>query len=103
MISPQSIAVGAAAVGLIGKESDLFRFTFKHSFIMLFIICVLTCLQVYVMKWIVPVYKKINTTDISTNATLNSTNIAQGYWYLLILALAVGLIIVSLSINKKRS
>jgi hypothetical protein len=55
------------------------------------------------MKWIVPVYKKINTTDISTNATLNSTNIAQGYWYLLILALAVGLIIVSLSINKKRS
>ena len=68
-----------------------------------FIICVLTCLQVYVMKWIVPVYKKINTTDISTNATLNSTNIAQGYWYLLILALAVGLIIVSLSINKKRS
>jgi len=57
MISPQSIAVGAAAVGLIGKEADLFRFTVKHSFIMLFVICVLTCLQVYVMKWIVPAYE----------------------------------------------
>ena len=101
MISPQSIAVGAAAVGLVGKESDLFRFTFKHSFIMLFIVCVLTCLQVYVMKWIVPVYTKINTTDILANASLNSTNADQGYWYLLTLALAVGLIILSLSINKK--
>ena len=101
MISPQSIAVGAAAVGLVGKESDLFRFTFKHSFIMLFIVCVLTCLQVYVMKWIVPVYTKINTTDILANASLNSTNADQGYWYLLTLALAVGLIIVNLSINKK--
>ena len=101
MISPQSIAVGAAAVGLVGKESDLFRFTFKHSFIMLFIVCVLTCLQVYVMKWIVPVYTKINTTDILANASLNSTNADQGYWYLLTLALAVGLIIVSLSLNKK--
>ena len=101
MISPQSIAVGAAAVGLVGKESDLFRFTFKHSFIMLFIVCVLTCLQVYVTKWVVPVYTKINTTDILANASLNSTNADQGYWYLLTLALAVGLIIVSLSINKK--
>ena len=101
MISPQSIAVGAAAVGLVGKESDLFRFTFKHSFIMLFIVCVLTCLQVYVMKWVVPVYTKINTTDILANASLNSTNTDQGYWYLLTLALAVGLIIVSLSLNKK--
>ncbi len=101
MISPQSIAVGAAAVGLVGKESDLFRFTFKHSFIMLFIVCVLTCLQVYVTKWVVPVYKKINITDITANANLNSINADQGYWYLLTLALAVGLIIVSLSMNKK--
>ena len=101
MISPQSIAVGAAAVGLVGKESDLFRFTFKHSFIMLFIVCVLTCLQVYVMKWVVPVYTKINTTDILANTSLNSSNADQGYWYLLTLALAVGLIVLSLSINKK--
>ncbi|HEY4205389.1 MAG TPA: L-lactate permease, partial [Puia sp.] len=47
MISPQSIAVGATAVGLVGRESDLFRFTVKHSFIMLAIVCILTTLQAY--------------------------------------------------------
>src|SRR5258708_23727581 len=35
MISPQSIAVAAAAGNLVGKESDLFRFTVRHSFILL--------------------------------------------------------------------
>src|SRR6185312_15346236 len=35
MISPQSIAVAAAAGGLIGSESKLFRFTVRHSFILL--------------------------------------------------------------------
>lgn len=33
MISPQSIAIACAAVGLVGKESDLFRFTVKYSII----------------------------------------------------------------------
>lgn len=33
MISPQSIAIACAAVGLVGKESDLFRFTIKYSVI----------------------------------------------------------------------
>jgi lactate permease len=47
MISPQSVAVGATAVGLVGKESDLFRFTFKHSFIMLGMVSILTTLQAY--------------------------------------------------------
>ncbi|HVU55667.1 MAG TPA: lactate permease LctP family transporter [Puia sp.] len=47
MISPQSIAVGATAVGLVGKEADIFRFTVKHSFIMLAIVCILTTLQAY--------------------------------------------------------
>jgi lactate permease len=103
MISPQSIAVGAAAVGLIGKESDLFRFTVKHSFIMLFIICMLICMQVYVMKWIVPVYQKIDATVTSSITTLTNPNAGQGFWYLLILALVVGLIILSLSVNKKKT
>jgi lactate permease len=47
MISPQSIAIGATAVDLVGKEADLFRFTAKHSFIMLLIVCILTTLQAY--------------------------------------------------------
>jgi lactate permease len=56
MISPQSIAVAAAAGGLVGRESDLFRFTLKHSFILLSIICCLVLAQAYWLKWIIPVY-----------------------------------------------
>ncbi|MDN4523042.1 L-lactate permease [Fictibacillus fluitans] len=54
MISPQSIAVACAAVGLAGKESDLFRFTLKHSIILLFIICCITYLQATVLSWMLP-------------------------------------------------
>ena len=56
MISPQSIAVAAAAGKLVGRESDLFRFTVRHSLILLFIICCLVLAQAYLFKWIVPVY-----------------------------------------------
>jgi len=61
MISPQSIAVGSAAVGLVGKEAALFRFTVRHSFIMLFMVCCLTVLQAYVLKWMVPAWKAAET------------------------------------------
>ena len=101
MISPQSIAVGAAAVGLVGKESDLFRFTFKHSFLMLLVICVLTCLQVYVMKWIVPAYQKITVVSNTTHSAIVN-NSESGFWYLLILLLSVLLIIIPLIVFKKR-
>lgn len=56
MISPQSIAVAAAAGGLVGRESDLFRFTLRHSFILLAIICCIVLAQAYWLKWIIPVY-----------------------------------------------
>ena len=102
MISPQSIAVGAAAVGLVGKESDLFRFTFKHSFLMLLVICVLTCLQVYVMKWMVPSYQKIVAVSNTTQSVI-ANNSESGFWYLLILSLSVLLIIIPLIVFKKRN
>jgi lactate permease len=54
MISPQSIAVACAAVGLAGKESDLLRFTVKHSLFLLLIVCVLTFLQSNVLSWMIP-------------------------------------------------
>lgn len=47
MISPQSIAVACAAVGLIGKESDLLRFTLKHSLIFCSFVGVLTLIMAY--------------------------------------------------------
>src|SRR5258708_25832917 len=56
MISPQSIAVATAAGGLIGKESELFRFTVKHSFLMLMLICFIVLAQAYIFKWVIPVY-----------------------------------------------
>lgn len=35
MISPQSIAVAAAAVGLVNKDSEIFKETIKWSIILL--------------------------------------------------------------------
>ncbi|SDH06085.1 L-lactate permease [Desulfosporosinus hippei] len=55
MISPQSIAVATAATGLVGKESDLFRFTFKHSIFLLLLICIMTYLQAYVVPGMIPI------------------------------------------------
>ncbi|WP_438447724.1 L-lactate permease [Gorillibacterium sp. sgz5001074] len=54
MISPQSIAVACASVGLNGKESDLFRFTVKHSFIMVTIIGIITYAQATILTWMIP-------------------------------------------------
>lgn len=54
MISPQSIAIACAAVGLAGKESDLFRFTVKHSLVFAAIIGILCTLQAYVFTWMIP-------------------------------------------------
>lgn len=54
MISPQSIAVACAAVGLAGKESDLFRFTIKHSLFLVTLIGIITFLQNTVLSWMIP-------------------------------------------------
>lgn len=90
MISPQSIAVGTAAIGLVGRESDLFRFTIKHSFIMLFVICIITMLQAYVMKWIVPGYAILDEAIETAQ-----TNLLSGFTYLIYLSVAILIIIVS--------
>jgi lactate permease len=60
MISPQSIAVAAAAGGLVGRESELFRFTVRHSFILLGLICLLVLAQAYWIKWLIPVYSPLH-------------------------------------------
>lgn len=54
MISPQSIAVACAAVGLVGKESDLFRFTVKHSLLFAAIVGIITYVQAYYLTWMLP-------------------------------------------------
>lgn len=54
MISPQSISIACAAVGMVGKESDLLRFTFKYSLLFLAFISILTGLQAYVLTGMIP-------------------------------------------------
>lgn len=54
MISPQSIAVACAAVGLVGKESALFRFTIKHSLFLILIIGIIVFLQSNVLSFMIP-------------------------------------------------
>jgi L-lactate transport len=57
MISPQSIAVASAAVGLTGRESELFRFTVKHSIVFCTFVGVLTLLMAYVFPWSLHLFK----------------------------------------------
>lgn len=82
MISPQSIAVAAAAGNLVGQESQLFRFTVKHSFIMLVFICFITLAQAYVIKWVIPVYELLN-----SQKTTILPDVSTGYTYLIILGI----------------
>jgi lactate permease len=54
MLSPQNLAIGAAAVGLSGREGDLFRRVVGWSLLLLLIMCVLVYLQsTSVLSWMV--------------------------------------------------
>jgi lactate permease len=54
MISPQNLAIGAAAVGLGGREGELFRRVLGWSIVLLLIMCVLVYLQsTPVLSWMV--------------------------------------------------
>ena len=97
MISPQSIAVAAAAGNLVGQESQLFRFTVKHSFIMLGFICCLTLLQAYVIKWIIPVYE---TLDAKKAALI--PDVSRGYIYLSLLAILLISLATLVMVSAKR-
>ncbi|HEU5159574.1 MAG TPA: L-lactate permease [Streptosporangiaceae bacterium] len=55
MISPQNLAIAAAAVGLDGKEGDIFRKVIAWSLVFLVGMCVLAALQASgVLSWMVP-------------------------------------------------
>lgn len=101
MISRQSIAVAAAAGNLVGKESKLFRFTVKHSFIMLLFICFIVLAQVYLFNWIIPQYQMLTALPSSSNP-----DFSRGYIYLLVLAgvlAAFAAIIVVIARSKYKS
>jgi lactate permease len=54
MISPQNLAIGAAAVGMAGQEGDLFRKVLGWSIALMLIMCVLVYLQsTDILGWMV--------------------------------------------------
>jgi lactate permease len=54
MISPQNLAIGAAAVGMSGREGDLFRRVLVWSLVLVLIMCLLVFLQSKsVLSWMV--------------------------------------------------
>jgi lactate permease len=54
MISPQNLAIGAAAVGMAGQEGDIFRKVIGWSLVLILIMCVLVLLQsTSVLSWMV--------------------------------------------------
>jgi lactate permease len=55
MVSPQNLAIAAAAVGMAGKEGDLFRKVFGWSLGLLLFMCVIVVLQATpILGWMVP-------------------------------------------------
>ena len=54
MISPQNLAIGAAAVGMVGQEGELFRAVLKWSLILVLAMAVIVVLQsTSVLSWMV--------------------------------------------------
>ncbi len=55
MISPQNLAIAAGAVGMAGREGDIFRKVFGWSLVLLLFMCILVTLQdTAVLRWMVP-------------------------------------------------
>jgi lactate permease len=55
MVSPQNLAIAAAAVGMAGREGELFRKVFGWSILLLLAMCLLVVLQASpVLSWMVP-------------------------------------------------
>jgi lactate permease len=55
MVSPQNLAIAAAAVGMAGREGELFRKVFGWSMLLLLLMCLIVVLQATpVLGWMVP-------------------------------------------------
>ncbi len=54
MISPQNLSVGAAGVGAVGREGEIFSKVIVHSLFLTGLMGLLAMLQAYVVPWMVP-------------------------------------------------
>ncbi len=54
MVSPQNLTIAATSVGLLGKESEIFRKVVLWSIALLILMCLLVGLQATVLGWMLP-------------------------------------------------
>ncbi len=55
MVSPQNLAIAAAAVGMAGREGEIFRKVIGWSLLMLVLMCIIVGLQATpVLSWMIP-------------------------------------------------
>ncbi|HET9277326.1 MAG TPA: L-lactate permease, partial [Flavitalea sp.] len=83
---------------LVGRESELFRFTVKHSFIMLIFICSIVLAQAYLFQFLIPTYHVGEGTAAASSSSIN-----EGLAYLLslvVVLIAIALVIIVLNRNK---
>ena len=102
MISPQSISVATAATNMVGKESEIFRFTLKHSLILTTVVGIICMLQAYVFTWIIPTVEKVAPAAAKAVAAAAAKGIdSDGLLYLGITFAAAALITLSSRILGK--
>jgi len=54
MISPQNLSVGAAGVGAVGREGEIFAKVIVHSLVLTGLMGLLAMFQQYVVPWMIP-------------------------------------------------
>jgi L-lactate permease len=54
MISPQNLSVGAAGVGAVGREGEIFSRVIFHSLVLTALMGILAMIQQYVVPWMIP-------------------------------------------------
>ncbi len=98
MISPQSIAVACAATGLIGKESEMFRFTIAHSLLFLAFLCALTYVQAVLLPGMIPAFALT-----ASAAPMTPQEAARGIHLgaMILAATAVGILIFAIALSGK--
>ena len=52
--SPQNLSVGAAGVGAVGREGEIFAKVILHSLVLTTLMGLVAMLQAYVVPWMVP-------------------------------------------------
>lgn len=54
MISPQNLSVGAAGVGAVGREGEIFAKVIGHSLVLTGLMGILAMIQQYLVPWMIP-------------------------------------------------